>query len=474
MTAVPPENPSPGSVLRTTSAVCPECLSQVPGRVVERDLGIWLDRTCAACGEATTLLSRDPAYYRDVDRYYFEVMLRSFPQKDHLVRLTERCNLDCPICLAKANTEDTPDLDFEAFRAWLGDRRGLNVDLVSSEPTVRADLTRFVRHVRQTGNVATIHTNGLKLASREYVRQLVEAGIENVVLQFDGFDDRATEVLRGQKNLVKAKLKALDNLRAFGVSTRINVVVGRGLNEDQIGPVLDYACQPGNEFVNAVFFLGVRLLGSAAVMDDADDRLVGPDEMIDLVCGRTGGRITRDGVRAFQKLYFSWLSAFEVRKCMYVQYYLLLRDGKGGYAPFEDLVDVRGLDAAFERFARLRPSSRRLALATLAGAVARRSLNAEAARAAWDAVRLHRLLQTRFNPARIPSRFLLVSFPTACDPLNYDSAVAGNCSIGELSVDLGPTDAVAEANIARERLFRDSGRSPGSLPAAAGPRGLAG
>ncbi len=455
---------TPITVLRSTRTTCPSCLSSLPGRVEEGGGSVWLARECPSCGPARTLLSTNAPYYRDVDRYYFRVMGQPFAQKDFLVRMTEACNLDCPICLAKANTEDTPDLEFDQFRGWLGDKKGLNIDLVSSEPTLRKDLPRFIRTVRETGNVATVHTNGLKLVGRDYCRELVDAGVQNVVLQFDGFDDAATAALRGKAGLVKAKLKALDNLRALGVATRLNVVIGRGLNEGEIGRVLEFACAPGNGFVKAVFFLGVRLLGSALSMPDAEERVIGPDEMIDLVCTATEGRITREGVRLFQKLYFSYLSAFEVRKCLYVQHYLVLRGGAGSYIPFERLVKTEGLDEAFERFARLRKGNRALALASLAAAVARRAVNREAAQAVRDAIKLQSLLYHRFNPAEVPSRFLLVSFPTACDPLNYDAAVAANCSVGEVSRDLGNTDAVAGANIARERLFRSNDRVPGSAP----------
>jgi hemerythrin-like domain-containing protein len=105
-----------GTVLRRTSGHCHTCLQAVPAEVIRSETEVNLVKHCPTHGSSVQLLSRAPAYWEDLDRYYFKVNKRAYPQRDYILRMTERCNLACPICLAKANTEDTPTSTSPASR----------------------------------------------------------------------------------------------------------------------------------------------------------------------------------------------------------------------------------------------------------------------------------------------------------------------------------------------------------------------
>ncbi|MBK9670391.1 MAG: radical SAM protein [Thermomonas sp.] len=141
--------------------------------------------------------------------------------------MTERCNLACPICLAKANTEDTPDLDLTGLEKLRSERSGIKIDLMAAEPTLRPDLEDWIRKVKATGNIAALHSNGLKLANLEYAKKIKAAGVDEVFLQFDGMDDEANKALRGRP-LLKARMATLANMRELGIATSLIVVIGRG------------------------------------------------------------------------------------------------------------------------------------------------------------------------------------------------------------------------------------------------------
>lgn len=445
--------------LRRTRGVCPTCHASVRAEVVVRDGEVLLEKHCPTHGVDAQLLSRSPEYWSKLDQFYFKVNQESYPQRDFIVRMTERCNLACPICLAKANTEDTPDLDLSGLESLLSERRGIKIDLMAAEPTLRPDLEDWVRKVKASGNIAALHTNGLKLANKEYARKMKEAGVDEVFLQFDGMDDQANAALRGRP-LLKARMAALANLRELGIATSLIVVIGRGLNEPQVGETFRMALQPENDHIREVFFLGLRMLGSARYSGAFTDQALMPDELIGLLTEQEP-RISRKDVERFNMVYFAMLSAFKVKKCLYVQHYLVARDGAGGYAPIADVLDLERLASASERYADRFEEHPRLARLELGTSLVRSGLRPEALKMAVDLVQLERLFANGMNLGLVPSRFLLLGFITACDPHNYDAAVAINCGKGELSSDGGFTECSATANVEREARFDQSDRDPG-------------
>lgn len=452
------------STLRETRSVCPSCLDEVPAAVLRDAESVFLEKRCPTHGPSRQLLSSSPDRYAALDDYYFSVNSTSWPQRDYIVRTTERCNLACPICLAKANTEDTPDLDLSGLEQLLSERRGIKVDLMAAEPTLREDLEHWIRRIKATGNIAALHTNGLRLADRAYAERLVAAGVDEVFLQFDGFNEDANRALRGRP-LLKARLAALKNLRELGVATSLIVVIGRGLNEEQVGETFRFALRPENRHIREVFFLGLRVLGSARDAAKEGGSALGgmalmPDQIIDMLCEQEPA-ITSEDVRRFNKLYFAMLSALRLKKCLYVQHYLVTRDGAGGYAPASDWLDLEAIEAAADRYAERLPRSPRRARGQLLAEVGARSVNRKTAGMLRDMLRLERLLHDGMNLAKVPERFLMLGFITACDPWNFDAEVAVNCGKGELSADGGFIDSGAVANVRREVRFDASDRRPG-------------
>ena len=445
--------------IRETRGVCTTCHADVPAAVVVRASEVFLDKRCPEHGVTSQLLSRHAEYWGELDRYYFSVNGESYPQRDFIVRMTERCNLACPICLAKANTEDTPDMDLGGLEKLLSERRGIKIDLMAAEPTLREDLEDWIRKVKKSGNIAALHSNGIKLADEDYARSLKEAGVDEVFLQFDGLDENANKVLRGRP-LLKARTAALKNMRKLGIATSLIVVIAKDLNEAQVGETFRFALRPENDHIREVFFLGLRMMGSARHAGTFTDQALMPDEIIDLLCDQED-RIKRKDIHNFNMIYFAMLSAFHVKKCLYIQHYLVARDGSGGFTPISDVIDLRGLAGAATRYAARLPSYPALARAGLGASLLKAGLRTPALKMAGDLVRLERLFQTGMNLGEVPPRFLLLGFITACDPLNFDAQVAVNCGKGEVSVDGGFAESSAVANVKREARFDASDRTPG-------------
>jgi len=429
--------------------MCDACLRMVPAEVREENGRVWLVRACREHGERRTLLSEHPAYYRDLNGFYFDVMRRGHRQRDFILRLTERCNLQCPICLAGANEDLLADFTVEDVRRLTRRMKGKKFDLMGCEPTVMPDLPAILRVIRESGNIAALHSNGVALADFDYARSLAEAGLDEVHLQFDGFDDDAYTVIRGEPQAA-VKRQAFENLARLGIPVDLVMTILRGVNDGEIADVLDFGAR--HENVKEVFFLGCRMLGKAVGSFESAQLL--PDQVIDLLAEATGRRISREQVRRFQKLYFAMLSIFGIRKCFYIQHYLLIRRGNGAYGTIDDHLDMVRLERVLERYRARRRAERRLAAPLFFCEALPVFLRPRALALAAEFAVLGTLMACGFNLKRVRRRSILLGYITACDPLIYDTDVAENCGKGEISRDLGVQEAGALANVLREHRWR--------------------
>lgn len=161
----------------------------------------------------------------------------SSPYETVIVDVTHRCNMACANCYVP--NREIPDLD----AGWILEiisrmPRGRYIRLVGGEPTLHNDLPHLIREIRALGHHPVLVTNGLRLANREYLRSLKDAGLQIAYLSFNGgFDDDLYEVLDDMRCAAK-KLQAFENLRAEHLFTSIGMIVARGVNEHEVERVL--------------------------------------------------------------------------------------------------------------------------------------------------------------------------------------------------------------------------------------------
>ena len=435
-------------VLRKTRSCCPTCVEPVPAVVAQIGDCIYQVKTCPRHGEFRVLLSRDPAYFRDLHDFFFDVMPRTTPQRDFIIRLTERCNLNCSICLARANARDANDYPLDKLLEFARQHPGAKLDLMGCEPTVRDDLPDVIRALRKHKCIIAVHTNGIKLADKAYLKALLDAGMGELHLQFDGLDDRYYQDIRSRP-LAESKLKVLRNLGEFDVATDLRATICRGYNEGEIPRILETAVK--SPFVKETLFLGCRPLGKAR--GQSHDAGFMPEDMMDLLEEQTGGKISKRRIRQFQKLYFAFLSIFGVRKCFYIQHYLIVRDGKGGYIPIDQILDLDSIERKLEAFRQRRKRIGRLADVACAIALMGEFLKPRPMRLLRDFFMLKLLFAFGMNLTKAPRRAIILGFITACDPFIFDEAIAANCGKGEVCLDHGIQPSGARANVLRERDF---------------------
>ncbi|MCZ7586238.1 MAG: radical SAM protein [Deltaproteobacteria bacterium] len=126
----------------------------------------------------------------------------------------------------------------------------MKLDLMGAEPTLRPDLEEIISYAHKGGHLTALHTNGLRFSEPGYLDKLVNAGLDEVHLQMDGFSGRFDMALRG-RSMDKPREKALAELKRLDVATDLVAVIMRDGNEDEMGDILDYAAK--NSFVKEIF-----------------------------------------------------------------------------------------------------------------------------------------------------------------------------------------------------------------------------
>src|SRR5690606_16124056 len=96
------------------------------------------------------------------------------------------------------------------------------------------------------------------------------AGLRLCYLQFDGVTNEANSH-RKVGNLFDVKLRAIENLAAAGIDVVLVVTIVNGVNNDQVGPVVQFAIDNADK-VTVVSFQPVSFTGRDEEISDEDRR----------------------------------------------------------------------------------------------------------------------------------------------------------------------------------------------------------
>jgi uncharacterized radical SAM superfamily Fe-S cluster-containing enzyme len=117
-----------------------------------------------------------------------------------------------------------------------------------------------------------VNTNGVKIAhDADFARRLKDYMPRfEIYLQFDSLRPEPLRKLRGE-DLTGVRRKAIERLNEHNISTTLVVTLKKGLNDDQVGEIIDYALQ--QRCVRGVTFQPVQSAGRLEHFDPATDRL---------------------------------------------------------------------------------------------------------------------------------------------------------------------------------------------------------
>ncbi len=180
------------------------------------------------------------------------------------VSLLSHCNLGCVYCVAgeeelrEANTGG-PNLGaselLEIIRR-LHEQLGLEtVRLTGGEPLLYSGLVSLVEGLRSMAIPGIKLTTNGSLLERKAVA-LKQAGLQSINVSLDAVDEVAFERM-SRRNLVERVIRGIDTALEAGLDVKVNAVIMKGINDEQVLPLLEFAFRRGI----TIRFLEVMAMG---------------------------------------------------------------------------------------------------------------------------------------------------------------------------------------------------------------------
>src|SRR4051812_2066844 len=166
---------------------------------------------------------------------------RARPMRDLRISVTDRCNFRCVYCMPREVFEAHQFLPHGAILTFEEIARlarvfvGLGVEkirLTGGEPLVRRDLHRLVALLAELNVEVTLTTNGSLLAKQ--AKALKAAGLDRVTVSLDSLDDATFKAMNDADYPVAKVIEAIDVAAGVGLPVKINTVVKRGVNDQDI------------------------------------------------------------------------------------------------------------------------------------------------------------------------------------------------------------------------------------------------
>jgi len=299
---------------RETDSLCPRCVKEIRTQILsgERDLRTLIDgkpgeikasivlkdgnvvmtKRCSVHGAFEDVMAIDPAFLSRIEGLYpgRDYLAPLTHLRDHgtssvkygrgsvlTVDLTNRCNMMCDPCFMDANQVGfVHELSWDEIQKILDDsltiqpRRQMSVQFSGGEPTLSPHFLRAVAYAKEKGYFCVqAATNGIRFAQEPgLARQAKEAGMRLAYLQFDGVTNLANSH-RKVGNLFDVKLRAIENLHAAGIDVVLVVTVVNGVNDAQVGPIIDFAIANADK-ITVVSFQPVSFTGRDEDISDED------------------------------------------------------------------------------------------------------------------------------------------------------------------------------------------------------------
>jgi cyclic pyranopterin phosphate synthase len=176
------------------------------------------------------------------------------PLRDLRISVTDRCNFRCTYCMPKEVfgrdyrfLDRRELLDFEEITRVARAAVGLGVKklrITGGEPLVRRDVEQLVAMLSALDAEVTLTTNASLLPRK--AQALSDAGLARLTVSLDAMDDAT---FRGMNDVDFPVARVLDGIEAAktaGLPVKVNCVVKRGVNEDQIVPMAAFFREAGH------------------------------------------------------------------------------------------------------------------------------------------------------------------------------------------------------------------------------------
>jgi GTP 3',8-cyclase len=172
------------------------------------------------------------------------------PLRDLRISVTDRCNFRCRYCM--------PEEIFGPDYSFLSNDKILSFDeieritrifvslgvrklrITGGEPLLRKNLPELIERLNKIGGVEDISltTNGSLL--KKFAADLYKAGLSRVTVSLDSLEEERFAYLNGNRSKVKTVLGGIQAAAEVGMKIKINMVVQKGKNEQDIIQMAQY------------------------------------------------------------------------------------------------------------------------------------------------------------------------------------------------------------------------------------------
>jgi 7,8-dihydro-6-hydroxymethylpterin dimethyltransferase len=249
-----------------TRSICPKCRRVIDAQVILRDNKVYMRKRCPECGPFESIIYGDAQAYTSFGKYnkpgtiplaHGASVNAGCPYDcglcpDHqqhtclgIIEVNSNCNMACPLCFSEAGPGF--NLTIEEVEQMLDDLVRTEgepevVQFSGGEPTIHPQIIDFV-HAAKARDIpfVMINTNGKRIANDDRFLEQLNDVRPSFYFQFDGFDSETYRILRGEPDILEEKLRALDRLAQIGLSVTLVPAIERGVNEHEIGKIIDFA-----------------------------------------------------------------------------------------------------------------------------------------------------------------------------------------------------------------------------------------
>ena len=167
------------------------------------------------------------------------------------VSVTDRCNMRCMYCMPRGNVRwfnEQDVLDYREISRLVSILANLGIErirLTGGEPLLRPNLENLIVSLAKLDGINSISmtTNGLLFG--EKAKKLKDAGLESVNISLDTFRPARFKAITGLDSINKV-IEAINAAENVGLNVKINTVVIRGWNDDEIVDFARFARDTGH------------------------------------------------------------------------------------------------------------------------------------------------------------------------------------------------------------------------------------
>ena len=172
--------------------------------------------------------------------------------KDIRISVTDKCNFRCGYCMPKDIYNSSYQflkkaeiLSFEEIELLVNSFSDLGVEkvrLTGGEPLLRKNIHKLVERIKVNNKIkdVCITTNGV-LMTKEAANNLKLSGLDRITFSLDSINESSFKKISDTNYTPSDVIQGIENALSAGFkNTKINVVIKKGINDNEIVDILSY------------------------------------------------------------------------------------------------------------------------------------------------------------------------------------------------------------------------------------------